>query len=78
MHIINDVVAVVGSQSMGIFPYGIHPRLIDEEVNGKMALTSMLKINLLGNGRFVGLTKNSIEYGVIRLEQKAELHCQIE
>jgi hypothetical protein len=29
IHIIKDVVAVVGSQSMGLFPYGIHPRLID-------------------------------------------------
>lgn len=34
MHIVEDVVVVVGSESMGIFPYGIHPRLIDEEVNG--------------------------------------------
>lgn len=52
---------------MGIFPYGIHPRLIDEEFNGVMTMTSMKSMKLLENGRFVGLTKNSIEYGVVKL-----------
>ena len=60
MHIINDVMAVVGEESMGIFPYGIHPRLIDEEFNGEMTMTSMLMIKMLSDGKFVGLTKESI------------------
>jgi len=52
---------------MGIFPYGIHPRLIDEEFNGQMRMTSMKRMKILPNGRFVGLTKESIEYGVVKL-----------
>lgn len=60
IHIINDVVVVVGSQSMGIFPFGIHPRLIEEEFNGIMTLTSILKLKVLENGQFVGITKNTV------------------
>lgn len=78
IHIIKDVVVVVGTESMGIFPYGIHPRLIEEEVNGQMTLASMKRIDVLDNGHFVGLSKNSIEYGVIRLEERAELNCKID
>lgn len=78
IHISGDVMAVVGDQTMGIFPFGIHPRLIDEEFNGEMKLTSMLKIKMLGQGKFVGLTKKSLEFGVVKLEQKAELNCKIE
>ena len=62
---------------MGIFPYGIHPRLIDEEFNGEMTMTSMTKLKMLQNGKFVGLTKETIEYGIIKLEEKAELNCKI-
>lgn len=43
-----------------------------------MALASIFRMNVLDDGRFVGLTKNSIIYGVIKLEQKAELNCKIE
>ncbi len=43
-----------------------------------MALASIFRMNVLDDGRFVGLTKNSIIYGVIKLEQKAELSCKIE
>lgn len=60
IHIINDVVVVVGSQSMGIFPFGIHPRLIEEEFNGIMTLTSILRLKVLENGQFVGITKNTV------------------
>jgi 6-phosphogluconate dehydrogenase (decarboxylating) len=37
----------------------------------------MSRIKILGNGHFVGLTRNTIQYGVIRLEQKAQLNCKI-
>ena len=47
IHIIDDVMAVVGGESMGIFPYGIHPRLIDEEFNGMMTMTSMRTMKIL-------------------------------
>lgn len=54
---------------MGVFPYDIHPRLIDEEINGEMTLTSLLRLSILDNGRFVGLTKNSIDYAIVSFEQ---------
>jgi hypothetical protein len=47
IHIIDDVMAVVGGESMGVFPYGIHPRLIDEEFNGMMTMTSMRTMKIL-------------------------------
>lgn len=62
---------------MGVFPFGIHPRLIDEELNGLMALTSILRLTLLPNGHFVGITPSTIEYGAVKLTQKAELVCTI-
>ena len=43
-----------------------------------MTLSSVYKFRILGNGRFVGLTKSTVEYGIMRLEQKAELICKIE
>jgi hypothetical protein len=60
IHIIDDVLLVVGTESMGMFPYGIHPRLIDEELNGLMTLTSILRLTILDNGEFVGITKSTI------------------
>jgi len=45
---------------MGIFPFGIHPRLIEEEFNGIMTLTSILRLKVLENGQFVGITKNTV------------------
>lgn len=77
IHIINDVLLVVGSESMGVFPFGIHPRLIDEELNGLMTLTSIFRLEVLENGDFVGITKSTIEYGAIKLSEKADLVCKI-
>jgi hypothetical protein len=77
IHIVDDVLVVVGSESIGAFPYGIHPRLIDEELNGLMALTALLRLEPLDSGRFVGITRSTIEYGVVRLEQKAEVVCSL-
>lgn len=74
---VNDVLMVVGSESIGVFPYGIHPRLIDEELNGLMALTALLRLKPLESGRFVGITRSTIEYGVVRLDQKAEVVCSL-
>jgi hypothetical protein len=67
IHIIQDVIAVVGKQTIGLFPFGIHPSLIDEESNGVMALNSIFKLKILPNGRFIGLTKSTVEYGMISL-----------
>lgn len=67
MHIIQDVIAVIGKETIGLFPLGIHPRLIDEEFNGVMTLTSIFKLKILPNGRFIGLSKSTVEYGVISL-----------
>ena len=36
-----------------------------------MTMNSMLNIKILKNGKFVGLTKNTIEYGLIKFDQKA-------
>jgi len=47
IHVVDDVLMVVGSESIGIFPYGIHPRLIDEELNGLMTLTSFRRFHPL-------------------------------
>lgn len=77
IHVIRDVLLVVGSESMGLFPFGIHPKLIDEELNGLMTLTAIFRLEVLHNGDFVGVTKNTIEYGAIKLAEKADLVCKI-
>ena len=41
IQIIEDVMVVVGQQVLGMFPYGIHPSLIDEEFNGFITLSSL-------------------------------------
>ena len=43
-----------------------------------MTMTSMSMISILDNGRFVGLNQNVLEYGVIKVDQKAELNCKID
>lgn len=75
--VIGDLLAVVGSESMGVFPFGIHPRLIDEEMNGVMTLSSVARLEVLSGGLFVGVTRNSVEMGSIGLEARAELSCKI-
>lgn len=60
IHIIKDVLLVVGSESMGVFPYGVHPRLIEEELNGLMAMTSIFSLEVLEGENFVGITKSTI------------------
>ena len=54
---------------MGMFPYGIDPRLITEEFNGFMALSDIEKIVLTEAPYFVGITKNSIQYGGLLFSQ---------
>lgn len=61
----------MGIETIGIFPYGIHPILIEEELNGIMTLTSIFKLKVLENGQFVGITKSTIEYGIIKLDERA-------
>lgn len=68
MHIINDIVAVVGSNTIGMLPFGISPRLILEEFNGFMAMTPIYKIRAVDETHFVGINKGSIEYAIILFE----------
>ena len=39
IHVISDVMVIVGNGILGMFPYGINPHLIVEEFNGFMTLT---------------------------------------
>jgi hypothetical protein len=59
-----------------MFPYGIDPRLITEEFNGWMALSDIEKIIITEAPYFVGITKNSIQYGGLLFSQEVGLHCQ--
>ncbi len=69
IHKIEDVIVVVGEEILGMFPYGIDPRLITEEFNGFMALSDIEKIVLTEAPYFVGITKNSIQYGGLLFSQ---------
>lgn len=59
-----------------MFPYGIDPRLITEEFNGWIALSDIEKIIITEAPYFVGITKNSIQYGGLLFSQEVGLHCQ--
>jgi hypothetical protein len=41
IHTIEDVIVIVGNEVLGMFPYGIDPRLIKEEFNGWIALSNI-------------------------------------
>lgn len=61
--IIKDIILVVGEEILGMFPYGIDPRLITEEFNGWMTLSQIQKVVITDAPYFIGITKNNIEYG---------------
>lgn len=73
----DEVMLVVGDGLLGMFPYGIDPRLIDEEFNGYMALTSVDEIHIVEPPFFVGINKNQIEYGGIFLNQETGIVCHL-
>ena len=58
---------LVGEGTLGLFPYGVDPRLIDEQFNGFMTLSEVKEIHILEPPLFVGMNKNQIEYGGIYL-----------
>jgi hypothetical protein len=59
-----------------MFPYGIDPRLITDEFNGWMALSDIEKIIITEAPYFVGMTKDSIQYGGLLFSQEVGLRCQ--
>lgn len=60
IHVIEDVMVVVGSGILGMFPYGIDPHIIEEEFNGFMTLTPIEKISITDAPFFVGISKNQM------------------
>ena len=54
---------VIGDKIIGVFPYGIDPRLIEEEFNGFMMLSSLERVKVTQAPFVVGVNKNSLEYG---------------
>jgi len=59
-----------------MIPYGIDPRLIVEEFNGWIAMSDLEKIVITEAPYFVGITKNSIQYGGLLFQQQIGLNCQ--
>lgn len=59
-----------------MFPYGIDPRLITEEFNGWMTLTNIVKIAITEAPYFVGITKNTIQYGGLLFSRDMGLNCE--
>lgn len=43
-----------------MFPFGIDPRLIDDEFNGFMTLSSLDKVKVISKEFLVGSNKNTI------------------
>lgn len=75
IHTIKDVIVIVGEDILGMFPYGIDPRLITEEFNGWMTLSDIVKIAITEAPYFVGITKNSIQYGGLLFSRDVGLNC---
>lgn len=70
------MIVVVGEDILGMFPYGIDPRLITEEFNGWMTLTNIVKIAITEAPYFVGITKNTIQYGGLLFSRDMGLNCE--
>ena len=56
IHISKDALITVGADNIGVFPLGIHPKLIEEEMNGKVSLASVYKMSVLPNGNVISIT----------------------
>jgi hypothetical protein len=63
IHIVKDIMLVISLETIGMFPYGIHPRLIEEEFNGFMSLSSIYRIKVVNDMEFIGVTRTTLEYG---------------
>lgn len=77
IHTVDDVMLVVGTDILGMFPYDIDPRLIQEEFNGVMTLSPIQKLVVTEAPFFIGVTKNTIEYGGLFSGKNAGLTCRI-
>jgi hypothetical protein len=60
VHIIEDVIVVAGEEVLGMFPFGVDPRLIREEFNGWITMSNLQGIQITQQPYFVGITANSI------------------
>ena len=78
IEVVEDVLMVVGQKMMGLFPFGIDPRLIDEEFNGFMMLSSLERVKLIHMPFVVGASRNKLQYGELFLSNEAGLNCHIE
>jgi hypothetical protein len=58
-----------------MFPYGIDPRLIKEEFNGWITMSDVNKIVITDGRNFVGVTKNSVQYGKLVFKKEIGLNC---
>ena len=77
IHVSKDALIVVASDTIGVFPLGIHPRLIEEELNGKVSLSSVSRLTVLPNGNVISITGDSIEYAAVHLNEDTKLNCQL-
>ena len=67
----------VGQEFLGIFPVGIHPKLIQKELNGFVSLSEIKTAVVYSPPYFVGITPSSIVLAEIRTEKYQLIECTL-
>jgi hypothetical protein len=78
MHLMDTHFIALGEEFLGIFPVGIHPKLIREELNGYVSLSPIKTAKVYEAPFFVGITETSIVLGAIDIGQKETIECTLD
>lgn len=68
MHLMDEHLIAIGDVFVAVFPVNIHPKLIQQEMNGNIILSPLRKVIQLDGPFFVGLTHDSLVLGEIQVD----------
>ena len=77
MHLIDEHMIAVGDIFVAVFPVNIHPKLIQNEMNGNIALSPIRKVVRYDGSYFVGLTNENLILSEIKTHNFDELTCAL-
>ena len=77
MHLMDDHLIAIGDVFVAVFPVNIHPKLIQTEMNGNIALSPIRRVIQLSGPYFVGLTHDSLILGEVQVDNYDEITCAL-
>lgn len=77
MHLMDDHLIAIGDVFVAVFPVNIHPKLIQTEMNGNIALSPIRRVIQLNGPYFVGLTHDNLILGEVQVDNYDEISCAL-